>query len=166
MRLQFFGCILFIVFTCSCSDSQQKNTPVQTGTKSKSLPKNKPGSTYQDTLIISSAAAIFYSPDSLQLEKIKAVSDKDVFEANMHEYYFLTTTAHKVIRNNMPSLKIIDAKNIRYLLFIKDNKNKTCIDLDSKFDPYGLILFKPGSDPEQADLSNTDTALGFYFTGK
>ena len=107
----------------------QNNT---NNTKTKSLPKNKPSSTFNDTLKINSSSAVFYYTDSLQLEKIKLVTDPGFYEGSMHEYFFLMKNAHLVIKKIMPQLKIIEARNVRYILFINDDNSAKCIDLDTK----------------------------------
>src|SRR5438477_9819935 len=100
MNLQLFTCFILIFFICSCSHSGQQDKPVQIRVESKSFPKDKPPSSYSDTLIINSTAAVFYSPDSVQLEKLRSITDKGAFDANLHEYYFLTRNARLVIKKN------------------------------------------------------------------
>ena len=132
MKFQFLFWFLSASLILSCSNSPQQNKTVEKNSKNKSLPKQKPASNYHDTLKIHSTAAVFYYPDSLQLEKIRSLTDSGAYEANMHEYFFLMRNARLVIEKNKPQLKIIEAKNVRYLLFIHANKSADCIDLDKK----------------------------------
>jgi len=112
---------------------------------------------------IDSRAAVFYLPDSLQLEKIKALTDSAIFEATMHEYYFQMRNARMSIKRDWPRLKIVEAKNIRFLLFKGKDNDSTYIDLNTKNDSHGLFLFQPGKKPHYADMMNIDTELGYYF---
>jgi hypothetical protein len=100
----------------------------------------------------------------LQLEKIKSVTNAGTFEATMHESFFLMRNARLVIGKYYPQLKIIEAKNVRYLLFIKNDKSGDCIDLDTKKEAYGLFLFNPPKPEQLADMANINTELGFYFS--
>jgi hypothetical protein len=161
---QFFAYFLSIILSFSCSDSPRETKPVQNRIENKDPPKTKPASNFSDTLKISSAAAVFYGPDSLQLEKIKSVTDAKIFEANMHEYFSLIRNAHFVIKKYYPQLKISEAKNVRCILFIKVDKSTDCIDLNTKKEAYGLFIFDRQKPPLFVDMANIDTELGFYFS--
>ncbi len=126
---------------------------------------SKPPATYQDTLKIDLIAAVFYSPDTLQLQKIKDITEEKVFESQMHEYFYQMRNARMVLKKNWPGINIIEAKNVRYLLFKKSNTDIVCVDLN-KNDPYGLFLFNGSKDPHPADMMNIDSELPFYFTAE
>ncbi len=123
----------------------------------------KPPSSYADSLVISVSAAVFYQPDSVQLEKFKTISSKAVFETTTHESFYQMRNAKMVLKKYWPQIEIHEAVRIRYLKFIKEDKAITIIDLDTKPDIYGLFLFNPKKEPVFADMMNIDTALGFYF---
>ena len=146
----------------SCRDKEgnsgKTNYPVSTG----KIIVTKPPSNFRDTLIIDFATAVFYHPDSLQLEKIKEMTERGVFEATMHEFSSQMRNARMTIKRGWPSLKIMETKNARFLLFRGKGINTT-IDLNTKGDPYGLFLFQPGTEPHFTDMMNIDTELGFYF---
>ncbi len=163
MKLNLFIYNLLFLVIISCSDAPQQIIAVQNKIEEKPIEKNKPGSNFPDTLTINLPAAVFYSPDSLQLEKIKSVTSANVFDGIMHEDFYLMRNAHIVIRKYYPKLKIIEAKNVRYLLFIKADKSTDCIDLDTKKDVYGLIAFNRKQPPLVVDMANIDSELGFYF---
>jgi hypothetical protein len=152
--------VVIQLFSCTGPDRKNNNTPQ---TQQRSLPRTKPPSRYPDTLKISSPAAVFYFPDSLQLQKIRSLTDAGTFDADMHEYEFLFRTAHAAINKNFPGIRTIEAKNIRYLFFISGGNADTCIDLDKNYDPYGLYLFNGKQRPHLADMANIETELGFIF---
>ena len=164
MKFEFFVYFLSMTLILSCSDSPRQAKPGRNQIENKYTAKNKPPGNFPDTLKINSPAAVFYNPDSLQLEKIKLVTDARIFDGSMHEYVYLIRNAHLAIKKNIPQLKIIEAKNVRYLLFISANNNKECIDLDTKNDPYGLFVFDRKKPPILLDMANIETELGFYFT--
>jgi hypothetical protein len=123
---------------------------------------HKPGCTYQDTLIIDVPSAVFYYPDSLQLEKIKQLTDSVVYIGSMHEYFYMMQNARAVIKKEWPNLKIKDAKNCRYLLFRKKDGARECIDLDRYDNIYGLFVFDGKKAPGLIDMMNIDTQVSFY----
>ncbi len=161
-------CLLFIICpTSSCSDNAAKKAPpAEHPTQKNIASSNKPPSGYQDTLAIDSRSAVFYYPDSLQLEKIRNLIDSNVFNAMMHEYFYQMRNARIVINRDWTGIKVIEAKNIRYLLFEKQNKQIQLIDLDQKGDPYGLFLFDGEKDVTMADMMNIDNELSRYFNKK
>lgn len=163
MNLQSLVCFISAVLFFSCSENRQgdpepKSTPVKTWYQ------NKPPAASPDTLKINSVAAVFYGPDSVQIQKIRSMADPGIFESKMHEYEYLIKTANSVIRTSFPRVEVIEAKNIRYLLFITADKKITCIDLDKNYDTYGLYVFDRQKAPQLVDMANTETDLGFYFS--
>jgi hypothetical protein len=157
------GSFIILLSLLACRHQKNKiETPKDNG-KPGNKTIIKPPSIFSDTLKIESKAAVFYYPDSLQLMKIKAGMDTAVYYAIMHEYFSQARYAHIEINKNWPGIKIIDAKHVRYLLFIKAGNNKEIIDLDTKYDPYGLFLFHPSKEPILADMMNINTELNFYF---
>lgn len=155
-----------IIFTglVSCAgkeDSAGKDkNPALTDNAPEHLPK--PPAYIKDTLFIRQKVALFYHPDSLQLKQIKAQTNPAVFESNMHEFYYQMRNARMVIRKNWPHLKILEAKNYRYLLFIKEDNTQELVDLDARYDPYGLFVFNRIKPPAVIDMYNVETGISFY----
>jgi hypothetical protein len=123
---------------------------------------HKPPGTFRDTLMIHGEAAVFYSPDSLQLEKIKQQINNAAFNGSMHEYFYMMRNARIVIRKTRPALKIIEAKHCRYLLFMKKDGSRECIDLNRYDDIYGLFVFDGNHSPALVDMMNIETQISFY----
>lgn len=163
MNVRILVCFISAVLFFSCSDNRQHQQVVKK-TGKRSLPKDKPSSAFPDTLKINSIAAVFYSPDSLQLQKIRSGTDSAAFEAIIHEYDYLSGTARSILKKDFPEIQIIEARNVRYLLFITPGKKESYIDLDKNYDPYGLYVFDRQKAPQLVDMANTETALGFYFS--
>ena len=152
-----------LILTTSCNSNSSHEDKEKNNSSTSRHAHTKPPSTFHDTLQINFPAAVFYLPDSLQLEKIKELTDPAIFEATMHEYFFQMRNARMSITRDWPLLKIVEAKNVRFLLFQGKDKDSTYIDLNTRNDSHGLILFQPGKKPHFADMMNVDTELGFYF---
>ena len=150
-----------ITLTMACK-YEKKTTPGKSYTTENH--QTKPPSNFPDTLKISEPAAVFYYPDSLQLEKIKAVTDTNILKSSMHEYFYQMRNARFVLKKALPETKIIDARNVRYLLFIYINNKTEFIDLDSKNDAFGLILFNRQKPPLVSDMANIESEAGLYFS--
>ena len=163
--MKFFTVYIFLVLSVavSCSSNSSTGAKEKNSSGSKQQVRTKPPSTFNDTMKIDFPAAVFYVPDSLQLEKIKELTDSTIFEAAMHEYFFQMKNARKSINRDWPRLKIVEAKNVRYILFQGNDNDSTHIDLNTKNDSHGLILFQPGKKPQFADMMNIETELGYYF---
>ena len=114
--------------------------------------------------IIKAKSVVFYSLDSLQMEKIRKVNEKAIFDMLTHNYQYQMGNALIVIKKYWPQIKIIETTKFRYLLFEKKDKSKVCIDLNNKNDICGLFLFDGEKNPALLDMPNIDTQLGFYFS--
>ena len=165
MRFFTIYIVSVLSLTASCNNDPARDKEKNTSPSGQQVP-TKPLSNFQDTMQIDFSAAVFYHPDSLQLEKIKELTDSAIFEATMHEYFFQMRNARISIKRDWPQLKIVEAKNIRFLLFKEKDNDSTYIDLNTKNDSHGLFLFQPGKKPHFADMMNIDTELGFYFNKK
>ena len=130
----------------------------------KNLPK--PPSSYQDSLLVASPSAIFFEPDSLQMENIRSVNDKAIYESLTHDCFYQMRNAMFVIRRDWPALSIRSIKKIRWLIFKKADGKVRIVDLNLINDICGIYLFDPPKDPVLTDMTNIDTELGFYFKKK
>jgi hypothetical protein len=147
-----------------CTSRQQNIDQPKDNNAAKPGKKTKPASSYNDTIMISSPAAVFYSPDSLQLQKIKSTTESQVFEGTMHECFYQMRNSRMVLKKDYPAVRIIEMKNARYLLFKKSNNENELIDLDKKNDPCGIFIFDAMHSPRLVDMTNIETELGFYFS--
>ncbi len=159
----FFLLSLYGLILLSCNNSRAvKNKIESKAVDTVSKLSAKPAGTFPDTLTINFPAAVFYHPDSLQLSKIKAQTDSMVFDGTMHEFFYQMRNARMVIKKTWPHLTITEAKNYRYLLFIMHDGTRECIDLDTKNDAYGLIVFNGKKPPLLIDMTNIETEVSFY----
>jgi hypothetical protein len=162
--LAVYGMIALFLFICSCSQRTNKNSQQEEkGTGVKPLTIKKPVSSFNDTIIIDSKSAVFYSPDSLQMEHIKAVNEKSIFAMIAHDCFYQMQNARMVLKKYWPGIQVIETSKARYLLFEKADRTKICIDLNNKNDICGIFLFERKKLPVPVDMPNIDTALSFYF---
>lgn len=162
-RFNFFF-IAFLFTGCTGIGSTKKdNTEQKKIVPPSQLQYKKPPASFNDTLVINNVSAVFYTPDSLQLDKIKNILEKEEYETEVHNCFYLMRNARIVMKQYWPQIHIIETSRVRYLLFIKDDKSKTFVDLNTKNDMCGIFLFDRKKHPELIDMMNIDTALGFYF---
>jgi hypothetical protein len=154
----FVCCTLIVGLACKQKPANSKKETTKEAKK-----QAKPPSSYQDTLHIETPAAVFYYPDSIQLEKIKSLTDPQVLDGSIHEYYYLQKNARKEVGIFDNRLPIFDAKNVRFLLFINNGKIDTCIDLDTRNDAFGMFISTPLKKPHSVDMANIDRELSAYF---
>jgi len=157
---------MIAVWLFGCADpgtSAKKDLQDQKQSGTIPVSYKKPPSSFGDTLTVTGESVVFYNPDSLQREKIKEIALKNVYESDEHDCFYLMRNARIVLKKYWPRIHIIETLANRYLLFVKADKNNTCIDLNSKGDMCGIFLFDGKKEPELADMMNIETALGFYF---
>lgn len=156
--------MLTVVVYQSCADSPRQANQNLDEFSNKKVAKNKPASSYFDTVKISSPAAVFFNPDSLQLEKIKAITEPAIFESTIHDCFYQVRNSRIVLMKYYTHLKIIEVKEARFLLFEKQGGEKEYIDLNGINDPCGLFIFDGFHTPRLVDMTNIETELGFYFS--
>ncbi|MEO7531489.1 MAG: hypothetical protein ABIS69_08760 [Sediminibacterium sp.] len=162
MKFFLFACFLQILLGSSCAERSRHQLPETGKTESKTQQGNKPKSSFPDTIQINYPAAVFYRPDALQLESLKAVTDSMVLESTMHQLFYQMRNARIVLKKYHPTIKIVEVVNARWLLFILKNGVKKYIDLDKNNDPEGLYIFNVKKEPLVVDMMNVETELGFY----
>jgi hypothetical protein len=126
----------------------------------------KPPSSYNDTILIDRSCIVYYFPDSMQLEKIRLVTDSAIFNSTMHEFEYLIKNARRAVSESkaVEGIPVREVLKARYLLF-RGQGGDSCIDLNTRGDVIGIYLFKPSKWPRAVDLANIDTDLTAYFSG-
>ncbi len=167
MKAKFNGLALVIltfVLTVSCTESSQQTAEKKEGNSQTNRVRTKPPSSFSDTVIVDFPVAVFYNPDSIQLKKIKAVTDPMIFEGTMHDCFYQMRNSRTILKQYYPKVKVKEVVNKRYILFKKSNGKVEVIDLNTKNDPCGLFVFNGQKPPLLVDMTNIDTDLGFYFS--
>ena len=81
----------------------------------------------------------------------------------IHEYHYLQKNARKAAKQFNSRLPIIDAQNVRFLIFLSKGQKDTCIDLDTRDDAFGMFIASPNKKPHPVDMANIDRELPAYF---
>jgi hypothetical protein len=159
------GLLLSLIYgsMLSCSQPAKKKIPAVITPEHKDTIRRKPPGSFSDTLTIHYPSAVFYNPDSLQLLKIKEITEKNEYETEVHNCFYQMRNARIVLKKYWPQIHIIETSKNRYLLFVKADKSRIFNNLDNKGDMCGLLLFDGKKEPELVDMMNIETALGFYF---
>ena len=155
--------LLFITQLVSCTEAKRKDNSIQILPGIQDTIKSKPPGSFSDTIIIDFPAAVFYNPDSMQLEKIKAITDTMIFESNIHDCFYQMKYSRNAIQKNWPTIKIIEISKYRYVHFKSSEGLDEYIDLNKQEDFCGIFLFDGHKKASFADMSNIDSELGFYF---
>ena len=165
IHLSFFLGLTVTIFLLSCSGKKNSTKKIETKVPVDSMHHafNKPASGYTDTLRITSKSAVFFTLDSNQFKKLQQLLPDVEYQTEVHNCFYQMRNARNVLHQYWPTVKIIEATRVRYLLFIKNDQKNTCIDLDGKIDNCGIFLFDGKKEPEFIDMMNVDTALHFYF---
>ncbi len=163
-KISIFYILTFFILISSCSEGSKKNLSQQLQSKDSSEIHKKPASTFQDTLYINSISVVFYQPDSLQLNRIKEITDPSIFDGSMHEYFYQIRNAHIVLKQNWSQLKIVDSKNVRYLVFAGLDHTRYTIDLDQYNDAYGMFVFDLKKVPILVDMTNLESIIHMYLS--
>jgi hypothetical protein len=140
LRVFLFTCVISYLYSCTNAGSSKKNN-TEKPAASHAVQDKKPASSFSDTLVIDKISAVFYNPDSLQLNKMQAITKKEIYETDVHNCFYLMRNARTVLKKYWPQIHIIESSEYRYLLFIKADNSQTCIDLDTKEDMCGILLF-------------------------
>jgi hypothetical protein len=67
------------------------------------------------------------------------------------------------LKRDWADVKVMDAKNIRYLQFIRLDGKVDLVDLDEKNDPFGLFVFNGLKPPRQIEMTNAESLIPDYF---
>lgn len=151
----------------SCTQQTSKTDEKELNSiNTKTINISKPASSFEDTLTIRKLSAVIYYPDSLQLEKIRIITDTNVYKSSIHEFTYQIHNAQLVLEKTWPKLRIIESKKNRYLQFIKKDGSIVLVDLNTKNDAYGLFIFNGEKDPVLIDMTNIETDISFYLNDK
>ena len=152
--------LVWIFIFIACTSPTNKQNKGDLDPMNNALKENNTAN--KDTLIIDFPAAIFFTPDSVQYNKIKGITDSAVFESLMHECVYQMGYSRRTIEQHWPKLKMVESKNHRLLLFKSKNESIQFMDLSGRMDPCGLLVFDGKKMPKLIDMTNLDTEIGYY----
>ena len=148
---------LFVFVSCG-SKSTKKETRV---TDSENQVVSPPVMNNTDTLFIDKNAAVYYRPDSLQMEKWKKqVGEKD-FETVADDWSSYMNSSNEYLKTT--KLPVEDASDKKVLKFVKANKSVTLVLLDTLSNFWGYYLFSTTKEPEFVDIVTMEQSYKSYF---
>lgn len=120
-----------------------------------------PAGNNSDTLTINSRSAVFFQPDSLQIENRKKEAGEANFRAGAGDYiYYINTSVDYLGKQALP---VLDAKDMKYLRFVSANGVVKLVKLDTLPDLWGIYLFDPRNSPYYADIIEIEEEFKAYF---
>jgi hypothetical protein len=114
-----------------------------------------------DTLIIQQRCAVFYAPDSVQMEKRMKLVGEEEFRAGADDYIYYINTSVDYLEKQY--LSVINAKDRKYISFITADKRSQLIKLDTLEELWGIYLFDPNKKPYHSDLTIIEEEYKEYF---
>lgn len=151
------------IWSCTGNHTEKKEAAATRAAAPSVATVVKPPATGNDTLFVTGPAAVFYAPDSLQLEKLRSVTDSAVFDSNVHESYYQMRFGRITVRREYPGVAVIPSGNARFLCFRGKEGNTWIKDLNAINDPWGIILSDGRKPPQLTDMTNIETELWRYF---
>lgn len=112
-----------------------------------------------DTLIVSSAAAVYFAPDSATISK--NMSDQN-FRIGFGDGAFLMHEAGRYLEE--VRLPVVNTENEHYIKFIQENGKITLIKTDTLSFFMGIIFFHPVKEPREVEnIDNIEVEYNKYF---
>lgn len=160
--LIFIPILALTIGSCSTQTETVKPEPQQSFVDSPSKEKKVLAKVLNfDTLTINKKAAVFYSPDSLQIAKRKKEIGEEDFYTGADDYLSYMHLSHDFL--DSVNLTILDAKNKKVLRFLSNDKSQTFIKLDTLKELWGIYLFDPNKKQKLADMTVIDEEYKDYF---
>ena len=154
--------LIWIVIFIGCSNPSKNSDKKNAGETKKDTTLQKTSGRSKDTLKVDFPAAVFFSPDSFHYNKLKVITDSALFESIMHECVYQMGYSRRTIEQHWQKLKILDSKSSQVLLFKSKDDIIEYIDLPTRQDPCGLLVFDGRKKPILVDMTNVDTEIGYY----
>lgn len=143
--------LLPAIFLLSCGNNDKKATAADSPTVN----------TAADTLVIDKNSAVYYRPDSLQLERWKKQSGDSDFAVIADDWSYYMNTSGEYLKTTRTPVE--DASGKKVLKFIKADQSVTLIKPDTLKHYWGVYLFSPAKEPLFADLVTIEEVYKKYF---
>ena len=119
-----------------------------------------------DTVVLKEKAVLFFRVDTLQLQRIQQKTLEMVYDSSARECVSVTNNARLALRANWQDLKEIDNKGARYLMCVRSDKSRICIDMNAPGELCAIYAFDPSKDPQPVDMQSVEQSIRNYFTLK
>lgn len=114
-----------------------------------------------DTLIVTSKAAVFYQPDSVQIERRMKEVGEEEFRMGMDDYLFYMNESWTYLKQQ--GIPVVEARSKKWIKFISANNKIQLVRLDTVPELWGVYLFDPAKSPYPADMTNMEEAYRSYY---
>ena len=115
----------------------------------------------RDTLRVTKVAAVFYEPDSVQMEARKKEIGEENFIIGADDYLFYLQTASEYLEKQR--VPLVPAQNKKFVQFIGANNQVTLVRLDTLPELWGIFIFDPGKLPKAIDMTNVEEEYKTYY---
>lgn len=152
-------CVLALA-SCATNDSAKERANVADKLSKAEVPSPpvSPGET--DTLVVDAKAAVFYQPDSLQIEARKKEAGEEDFRAGMDDYLYYMNQSWQYLEGQR--LPVLDAKGTKFIKFVTANGIQL-VRLDTLSELWGVYLFDPSKGAYKADMTAVEAEYKNYY---
>jgi len=117
--------------------------------------------TINDTLIVNSRAAVFITPDSLQMEERRKQVGEDNFQIGMDDYAFYMNEAYEFL--SAEKMTILETTGKKYIKFLLKDKAPKLIQIEKLPELWSIYFFDPRKRAKEIDMINIKEAYKNYF---
>lgn len=158
--------LLYTLAIASCTFSDSAKEEKIKEDQLLSNPANKPiipdaSALNTDTLIVTAKAAVFYQPDSTQIERRMKEVGKEDFRIGMDDYLFYMNESWTYLKQQ--GVPLLDARDKKFIQFISADNTIQLVRLDTVPELWGVYLFDPARGPYLADMTNIEEAYRNYY---
>jgi hypothetical protein len=114
-----------------------------------------------DTMLVDKKCVVFFQPDSALIELHMKKSKEEDFRAGADDYMYYINESWQYL--DKKGIKILDAKDKKYLGFISVDKKMQLVKLDTLPDLWGLYFFDPAKQPHYADIMDIESDYDNYY---
>jgi hypothetical protein len=156
--------LLLIVTMASCHNQIQEK-PANPPTSSNDIADqhvaltSDPGPS--DTLTIAEKSAVFFQPDSLQIEQRKKQVGETDFNAGAGDYIFYMNSALQFL--DSVKLKTVEARNKKFLRFVGRDASQQLIRIDTLPELWGMYFFEPAKTAHLANIIDIGESYSSYY---
>lgn len=114
-----------------------------------------------DTMMIDTRSAVFYTPDSLQMEKRMWSVGERYFRMGMDDYLVTMNEAAEYLES--VKIPVVVAKEKRFLAFKNQSGLVKLIDTDTLPDLWGIYFFDLVREPKLVEITNAAEGYKSFF---
>lgn len=153
--------LVVIIFLTSCNNFDKNKMSNSTDTTAQKMIISNLQEPHQDTLIINTKAAVFISPDTIQIEKRKREVGEEDFMTGADDFLFYMNKSHEFLEKQ--KLKLLDIKDRKFVKFIKEDKSSISIKVDTLPALWNVYLFDPSKAPINIDMTMIEEQYKNYY---